>query len=403
MAGGGHVRVRSVPDVRIQGAAVHEGAEPRLDGVPVRAPGREGAATRSAAVPLLGDGVPGLPEGELPAGRCVRVRARGVRVLAAPGAVPDAAVQGRAELPAAGVLLRAHAGAAAAAAECCERGDDGSAERRVVRRVAPGIGRGELRRGVRVRGAGGVRRVDAGARGVAAEPLLGVLELGALGAGVRAVAEFVAPVDAGWARALSAADFPPTVSVGVASAVAVVAGRVDECGAVREPVDVGDERRGPIGDVAAGDAAAAGGAVAQRARADVAGAGAQAAFGPAELDADAVDSERGRSPEHAQRRGRALGDAPGVGAVVAVGGAAEVDDGADRDAAAAGGARVAAGVGGAVAAAAVHDGAVAAAAVLAERAGDADEGVDAVGAEGAVGGGRERRGRADGAAGGVGA
>uniref|UniRef100_A0A6V7QQ71 C3H1-type domain-containing protein n=1 Tax=Ananas comosus var. bracteatus TaxID=296719 RepID=A0A6V7QQ71_ANACO len=55
--------LRRFPDVRVQGAAVRAREEPRLDGVPLRPPGREGAQEGPAQVPLLGDGVPGLPQG----------------------------------------------------------------------------------------------------------------------------------------------------------------------------------------------------------------------------------------------------------------------------------------------------------------------------------------------------
>ena len=74
------------------------------------------SAARPQAVPLLRRGVPGLPQGRVQAWRRVRAGARGVRVLAPPAALPDAAMQGRHRVPPSRLLLRAHVGPAPRAA-----------------------------------------------------------------------------------------------------------------------------------------------------------------------------------------------------------------------------------------------------------------------------------------------
>ncbi|KAK8951542.1 hypothetical protein KSP39_PZI004473 [Platanthera zijinensis] len=103
--------VGRVPDVRVQGAALPEDAEPRLDPLPVRSPRGESAAARPDEVSVPRHRLPGIPaDGELPAGAGLRVRARRIRVLAASDEISNAGLRGRAVLPAPGLLLRAHGG-----------------------------------------------------------------------------------------------------------------------------------------------------------------------------------------------------------------------------------------------------------------------------------------------------
>jgi hypothetical protein len=61
----------TISPLPLPGPTLHQDARARLDGVPVHAPGREGAAARPAAVRVLRHGMPRLPQGQLPARRRV--------------------------------------------------------------------------------------------------------------------------------------------------------------------------------------------------------------------------------------------------------------------------------------------------------------------------------------------
>ena len=107
---GGPVRVRrGLHDVRVQGPAVPSLAGARVDVVPVRPPGRGRAAPRPEPRHLHRRAVPGLPRRRprrMPARLRVPVRARDLRDVAAPVALPHAAVPLRHAVRSPGMLLR---------------------------------------------------------------------------------------------------------------------------------------------------------------------------------------------------------------------------------------------------------------------------------------------------------